>query len=342
MALGWDAQTERKQENCNKPKRRVQDTRLSRVIHFRYKYALMEFRHLRYFIAVAEELNFTRAAERLHIAQPPLSRQIQQLEEEIGVQLLTRNRRRVVLTSAGQTFLVDARKLITQAEAAVNNIRPQGDRASGTVRVGLAAGLGEKISPSFTTFARKFPHVDVQCNDILSSLQNEALRDRVIDIGFLRPPIDPRYLTSEYLFDQPFTVLVARANPLSRKKFLRISDLERETLLLHERRVSTGIYDRILEIYRKAHVNPIIVHTNTGPYEEAGTMLVARNKGIFLVGGVHTHRAFEHEVTTVPLKEPDAFFEVHVACRKGESSPSVLAFLETVRGRFKMARARRD
>ena len=296
----------------------------------------MEFRHLRYFIAVAEELNFTRAAERLHIAQPPLSRQIQQLEEEIGVQLFTRTRKSVVLTNAGQTFLLEARKLLSQAERALETIRPSKSRESGTVRVGIAAGLGEKIAAVFTDFGGRFPLISIQCNDILSSFQNEALRNRVIDVGFLRPPVDPRVLTSEHLFNEPILVLVSRSNPLSRRKTLRMADLEHETLLLHDRRVSTGIYDKVLEIYRNAHVNPAIVHTNTGPYEEAGTMLVARNKGIFLVGGAQTHRAFTGEVTTIPLNEKDAFFEVHVAWRRDETAWPVLSFLDAVRAHFKL------
>ena len=106
----------------------------------------MELRHLRYFIAVAEELNFTRAARRLHIAQPPLSRQIQQLEEEIGAQLLSRDRRRVALTEAGQTFLVEARRLILQAEHAIELVRPSRKAICGLVRVGIGAGLGKEVA----------------------------------------------------------------------------------------------------------------------------------------------------------------------------------------------------
>jgi DNA-binding transcriptional LysR family regulator len=298
----------------------------------------VEFRHLRYFIAVAEELNFTRAAERLHIAQPPLSRQIQQLEEEIGVQLFSRDRRHVLLTGAGETFLVEARKLVSDLERALDTVRPAKDRGAGVVHVALAAGVGEKIAPVFTEYSRRFPHVDVQCNDILSAFQNEALRDRTIDVGFLRPPADSEHLTSEYLFDEQIVVLLPRSSPLARRKSLRVADLAQETLLLHERRTSMGIYDKILEIYRKAGVSPTIVHTRTGPYEEAGTMLVAGGKGIFLVGGTQTHRAFRNDVTTVALSEPDAFFEVHMAWRKGEISTPVLRFIDTARAAFKSSR----
>jgi DNA-binding transcriptional LysR family regulator len=308
---------------------------------FRYKNAAMEFRHLRYFIAVAEELNFTRAAERLQIAQPALSRQIQQLEEEIRVPLFSRNRRQVVLTFAGETFLVEARKLVTEIERALDTVRPAAGCGAAAIRVALAAGVGEKIAPVFREFGIRFPLVDVQCNDILSTLQNEALRDRTIDVGFLRPPADSEHLTSEHLYSEPIMALMSKSNPLAKRKFLRIADLANEPLLLHERRTSTGIYDKILEIYRKASVNPKIVHTRTGPYEEAGTMLVAGGKGIFLVGGGQTHRAFNADVTTVQLSDPDAFFEVHVAWRTGEISLPVLMFIDTARSLFKSPREQR-
>src|SRR5688572_270123 len=175
----------------------------------------MEFRHLRYFIAVAEELNFTRAAERLHIAQPPLSRQIQQLEDEIGVQLLNRNRRKVMLTAEGETFLIEARKLVSDVEQALNMIRPSKQREAGQVRIGIAAGLGEKIAPVLSEYGRLYPRVEIQCNDVLSGFQNDALRERAIDVGFMRPPADSDHVVTEHLFDEPIVVLVARSIPLA-------------------------------------------------------------------------------------------------------------------------------
>src|ERR1700691_6333100 len=106
------------------------------------EYGPVELRHVRYFIAVAEYLNFSKAAEQLHIAQPPLSRQIRQLEEDLGVTLFLRSKRRVELTKAGQAFLEEARKLIVQAGHAAQAARHAQKGESGTVRVGVASGLG--------------------------------------------------------------------------------------------------------------------------------------------------------------------------------------------------------
>jgi DNA-binding transcriptional LysR family regulator len=294
----------------------------------------MEFRHVRYFITVAEELNFTRAAERLHIAQPPLSRQIQQLEEEIGTSLFARDRRRVQLTPAGQLFLQEARKLVAQLEHALAVVRSETRDHVGIVRVGIAASLGEKLARALAAHEKRFPLVEIAGKDIWSTLQNRALLERTIDVGFLRPPVDRR-LISEHLFYEPVRVLVARSNPLAKLKSVHVQQLAGETLLLPERHVSSGIYDKVLEIYRKTSPNPKIVHTQTGPYEEAGTMMVATGKGIFLVSGDGSHRAFSNQVRTVPLNDAGAAFEVRMAWRKGENAPAVLNFLKTIRQVFK-------
>jgi DNA-binding transcriptional LysR family regulator len=294
----------------------------------------MEFRHLRYFIAVAEELNFTRAAERLNVSQPPLSRQIRQLEEEVGVQLFARDHRGVFLTPAGEIFLREARLLIVHIEQALDAVRPQKQVEAGIVRVGVGAGLGPTMATIFLEHARKFPNVDLQCKDILSSHQNHALRNKIIDVGFLRPPVETVNLMSEFLFHEPMMVLLKRASPLARKKALRLRDIASETMLLQERHYSSGTYDKILEIFRAAAIDPTIVQTQTGAHEEAGTMLVAAGKGIFLIPASLAYRCVGKDVTAIPLAEPFAVFEVHMAWRRNERSPLVLNLLETVRANY--------
>src|SRR5499425_2936589 len=125
----------------------------------------VELRHIRYFLAVAEHLNFTKAAEQLHIAQPPLSRQIRQLEDDLGVVLLVRNKRRVELTKAGHVFLEQARKLIVQAGHATEAARHAQKGESGIVRIGLASGLGGMVSKVVLDHRKRFPTIDVECRD---------------------------------------------------------------------------------------------------------------------------------------------------------------------------------
>jgi DNA-binding transcriptional LysR family regulator len=295
----------------------------------------MELRLLGYFVAVAEELNFTRAAHRLHIAQPPLSRQIRQLEELIGVQLFARDRRSVTLTNAGKVLLREARIVLDQFQHAVDLTRRSRKTEPSIVRVGIAHGLGERVHPVLSVHSRRYPAVDVQCQDVFSTFQNEALRALRIDVGFLRPPVDIAHLKSRALFKERFMALLPKTSRLAKHKKVSVKQLVNETLLLHKRDVSSGVYDKVVELYREAGVVPRVVHTRTGPWEEAGTMLVASGKGIYIgVGGALSHPVFGSEVTTVPLREPGATIEVHMAWRKDEKSKLVFDFLNSVQEVF--------
>ena len=230
----------------------------------------MEFRHLRYFIAVSETLNFTKAAQRLHIAQPPLSRQIRQLEEEIGVSLFVRDRRRVELSDAGRVFLNEARNLIHQATNAIDAAHRAKKGEVGTVKIGIGLGLGENVNRALIEHSKRFPEVEIQVKDIPSSRQIEALRERRIDVGFLRPPIDLVNMVSEAIFDEPFLVLLSKSDPLSRRKKVRLQQLAHEPLLLHERETSVGVYEKVLELYRRAGVAPKIIQTPRPPQSQTG------------------------------------------------------------------------
>jgi DNA-binding transcriptional LysR family regulator len=295
----------------------------------------MELRLLRYFVAVAEELNFTRAAHRLHIAQPPLSRQIRQLEGLIGGQLFVRDRRRVTLTISGKVLLREARIVLSQYQYAVDLTRRARKAEPSIVRVGIAHGLGERVHPVVVAHYRRFPGVDVQCQDVFSTFQNEALRALRIDVGFLRPPVDTAHLESRPLFEERFMALVPKTSRLAKYKKVRIKQLSHETLLLHKRDVSSGVYDKVVDLYREAGVAPRVIHTRTGPWEEAGTMLVASGKGIYIgVGAVLSHPVFGSEVTTIPLSEPGATIAVHIAWRKDEKSKLISDFVDSVQEVF--------
>ena len=245
----------------------------------------MELRHLRYFVMVAEELNFTKAAKRLQVAQPALSRQIHDLEKEIGVQLFDRNSSRVFLTDAGRRFLNEVRVVLQHAAQAVEAARQVKAGAVGTIRLGIGKGLGDVVSRIINDYLRLFPGVEIDVKDIASGFQNEAFSGRKIDVGFMRPPVDDLQLASEPLFRERFSVVVRKASPLAKRKSLRLKDLSRESLLLIDRHISPGAYDKTLELYREAGITPKIVPTETMPYDEAGAILVDSGRGIYLAVG---------------------------------------------------------
>lgn len=297
----------------------------------------MELRQLRYFIAVAESLSFSRAAEELHITVPPLSRQIRQLEEEFDVQLFVRNRRRVILTDAGRLFLREAKMLEGQMTHFTDCLREAKLGDAGRVRIGIGFHLGERLSRAVAEHSTHYPLVDIQTSGIVSSRQNAALVEGKIDVGFLRPPVDRVHLKSELLFEERLLVLVNKASALAKRKSVRVKDLAGETILLQDRRVSAALHDKVLELFARAGVSPSIVPLPADPLpnDDVQRLLLAAHRGILIVADEAPARmSLGYAAAAVLLEEPDAKVEVHMAWRKGESSGAVLAFLDSVRRTF--------
>jgi DNA-binding transcriptional LysR family regulator len=295
------------------------------------QYATVELRHVRYFIAVAEYLSFRQAAAQLNIAQPPLSRQIRQLEEYLGVMLFIRNKRHVELTKAGQAFLQEARKLVVQAGHAAEAARHAQKGESGIARVGIASGLGGAVSKVVFEHRKRLPAIEIECRDIFSNFQNDALRKGEIDVGFLRPPVDQVNLDCELLFEEEFVVVLPKTHRLAKRKFLRLKDVADEPLMIFDRNLSSGLYDKILALFSRQGFTPRLTAIHVEAHEEAGAIMVASGKAIFLGAGAIVNRAVSGvDLAWLRLDEPEAKIEVYSAWRKGEQSPAVLAFLESV------------
>ena len=292
----------------------------------------MELRHLRYFITVAEEMSFTRASRKLHIAQPPLSRQIRKLEEDLGVMLLERNSRSMRLTNAGRILLEEGRGMLSQAAGIVERCRRAGTQASECVRVGFATGLGDSLQAALVQHLGSHPQAEVHYKNLLSSEHQAALREHQIDIGLLRPPVDDPSLEGELLYRERLVALVPKDHPIARLRSVTLQQLSEETILLHKRSVSTGIYDKVVALIREAGIRPKLVQTRTGPYEEAGTLLVASGKGIYIAGGYAiTHPGASREIRAIPIAGANAMIGIWMAWRKGEESSATIAFMQSMR-----------
>jgi len=293
----------------------------------------MELRQVRYFIAVAEHLSYSKAARELHISVSPLSRQIRQLEDEFGVRLFSRDRRRVELTDAGRMFLDEARALVHHSAQVSDRLRMARKGATGVVKVGVGLHLGDKVGSVAAEHAKLHPGVDIQCQAIFSTLQNQALRERKIDVGFMRPPIDPG-LSSELLYEERLIALVGKSNPLAKRKTLHIKDVASETLFLPERSVGSGLRDKILELYAKAGLIPRISPMTADPVSsnDVHKVLLAANKGIFILADeIGTRADSSHVAMAIPIEDPEARIGLYLAWRRGEGSSSVLAVLHTAR-----------
>lgn len=298
----------------------------------------MELRQLRYFIAVAERLSFSKAAQDLHVTVPPLSRQIRQLEEELDAQLFVRDRRHVALTDAGRALLREAKVLVDQTTHVSDCVRSTKLGISGLVRVGIGPGLGERVSRVLVEHSKHYPAVEMQCREMFSGLQNQALVEGETDVGFFRPFIDTSHLVSEVVFEEGFVVQVGRSSPLARRRTLRMKDLESETLLLPNRESCPGVYDKTLELYAEAGMSPNIVHVplNPAPNSDSQVVMVACRKGILVMPDEVSRRPGPGSaLIAVPLDEPSARIDVHMAWRKDEKSRAVFEFLDSARRVFR-------
>jgi DNA-binding transcriptional LysR family regulator len=189
----------------------------------------MELRHLRYFVAVAESLSFTKGAEKLHLAQPSLTRQIKDLEEELGVRLLDRTKQRVSLTRQGASFLVDAKRVLGLSAEIVESVRRLNDTPPAPLNIGYVANLFYDLLPvTLASFQRSYPTVPINLFDMSCGDQFRALADGKIDLGFvgLHEPIEERGLQFRSIASYETVVAVATSNPLAKKSVIKLKDLK--------------------------------------------------------------------------------------------------------------------
>lgn len=244
----------------------------------------MELRHFRYFVAVAEELHFTRAAQRLNIGQPPLSLQIKAIERELGVTLLKRTRRKVELTAAGALFLQEARLALLQASHAVDTVVRAAKGEIGTLRLSFvtSAPLASAFSGAIRSFRQAYPEVHLA----LKSRSSDAIMDEVllntIDVGFTRPAIQwaaPPSITAVPIFEDNLMVVLPVDHPLNRREGpIPIGDLRNENFVLRPRGSGTGFYEQVFNMCTEAGFVPNI---NQEAVEATTTLgLVAAGLGV--------------------------------------------------------------
>lgn len=220
----------------------------------------MNFRQLQYFVAVAEELHFGRAAERWQITQPALSKQIAVLEKSLGVQLLFRTKQKVELTHAGQIFLQQARQLICQKETAIQLTRRTGSGDIGQLSIGFTETATQTLLPTLLRdFLQHYPKVDIELVELATEAQVTALNQDVIDLAFLHPPIDQRGLQVYPILKESFAAVLPQQHPLVKCERIPFSALAYEPLIIHPRQEGPILYDAFLKACQAAGFQPKIV-----------------------------------------------------------------------------------
>jgi len=220
----------------------------------------MEVRELRYFVVVAEELNFTRAAHRLKIAQPPVSIQIKQLENELGVELFDRSRRAIRLTEPGRALLPEARRLLDQMEEIAAMVRRIGSGSVGRLTVGFIPSASHTaLPPLLRAFSGWAPEVELNLIEMNPDAIMQAITDNRIDVGLVYLPIDDPELQVSIVHSEPLVAVLPVDHPLASRRSISARELAQERFILPSRYGTAGLYSQVVDVCRQAGFEPMPV-----------------------------------------------------------------------------------
>lgn len=292
----------------------------------------MELRHLRYFVAVGEEQHYGRGAQRLRVAQPALSRQIQDLEEEIGFKLFDRLSRGVKLSTAGKLFLEEARRILQQVNDATRRAKRVASGQSGTLRVGFIESMSWHgvVPDSFREFRERHPDAELQIKPLSSLEQVQSVRSGQLDAGFLFTIANiDRELAQLDIALVNLVLAVPKGHPLAKSKALRLRDLSSASFIWFPRRESPLFYDRLMHAcFRGGLKSPRIVQE--GLNEATILSLVSCGLGIAFVSSATRWRCPE-SVTLVSVTDLKLPLPFALIWRKDNGSPLLAKFVADVR-----------
>ena len=241
----------------------------------------IELRHLRYFLAVAETLHFSKAAERLGMAQPPLSHQIKRLEEMVGHRLFDRTTRGVKLTLAGQLLADRARSTMDKIDDDLEQVRRLGRGEEGTLTVGFSGSvMFAELPAAIESYRRRYPKVELRLREMSTHAQIPALLDGTLDLAFMRDADPTAGIQTMTLFKEPYMAVLPKTHALAHKRSLRVDDLRREPFILFARRMGPLAFDRTIACCERSGFRPNIVQD--APQWPTLVRLVAAGLGVSL------------------------------------------------------------
>jgi DNA-binding transcriptional LysR family regulator len=294
---------------------------------------MFDFRQLRYFIAVAEELSFTRAAQRLHLSQPPLSQQIQALEQDLGIRLLDRDKRNVTLTPPGLLFLQQARKILAMAEETRTQVTEAAAGYSGHLKLAYTVSVSfhPAMPQTLLLLGKNAPNIRVWLSEMYTDPQFAALRAGQIDVGFVRDEPshedDVRALRLDVIDREPLLLALPAGHRLAGRESLELGEVAGEPFVIQPRELAATLYDRLVLLAAKSGFHPVV--KQQAQQLNGLIALVAAGIGMALVpASMKVVRLAG--VSYVPLADPDAYLLLAVASRLENPSPVVQQFLETV------------
>lgn len=288
----------------------------------------MELRYLKYFVAVAERQNFTRAAEELHVAQPAISQQIKSLEDELGVALLLRTKRSVKLTAAGMAFLSEAKEILAHAELSKQVARRAARGETGSLAIGCFSSAVSGFLPELIqTYRKKFPAVRVHLFELTPEQQVQAFARERIDVGFSRPlsaEIENDFV-QELIYRDRIMLAVPETHPLAKVKQARLEKFGREDFVMFKRSEAPELVAQMTQLCAQAGFIPQIV--SEPPMMQTVLMAVAACIGVALVPAC-VRRFCQPGVAFLPVHPASPAVDLVMTRPKGEVSPTVSAWLE--------------
>lgn len=288
----------------------------------------MDLRQLRYFVTVAEELSFSRAALRLHMSQPPLSHQIKALEEELGVLLLARNRREVRLTDAGRAFLRDSRTLLDQAQAATNRAKQAASGHLGVLRIGMATSAIDRVMPVFLARLNEaLGVVQVVMTDMGSDEQVRALAQDKLDLGFVHARVAARSLARLPVHVESFAIVLPAGHALAGREGLGLRDLAEEPMVTFSREHRSALFDMLVAACMNAGFSPRLVHVARHPMSML--QMVRHGLGVSVVPASYTVAAGP-DIAVHPLPEAEGRLQIDAVWRSDHRSELLQQVIEQV------------
>ncbi|MGQ4275092.1 LysR substrate-binding domain-containing protein [Terrihabitans sp. B22-R8] len=292
---------------------------------------MFELGQLRCFVAVAEELHFGRAAARLNITQPPLSRQIQLLEHVLEVRLFDRTSRSVMLTRAGQSFLPEARRLLRFAESAALAAKRTARGEAGTLNLGFTAASGYEFLPRLiTSVRRQAPDIDLVLREMVSAEQIEGLVSGRIDAGLIRSPFNRREFRSMCVVREPLLLALPAQHPLAKAERVRLADLDQQNFIAYSPYEARYFYNLVGAIFAAAEISPVYVQYVSQIHSVLG--LVKAGLGFALVPQAATNLGFDGVVLRDFENNETHIAELHLVWRPANTNPAITTLTELVLG----------
>ncbi len=289
----------------------------------------IELRHLRYFLMVAEELHFGRAAARLCIAQPPLSQQIQQLEKMLGFALFVRSSRSVQLTAAGQQLVDDVREVFATLDKAMHEAGRIANGETGRLRIGFVGTAAFSLLPeALRDFRERRPQVEVSLRELVSARQAQALREGRIHVGLARPGVTTPEIVCEAVLSEPLMAALPATHPLAKRVSIALIELQSEPFVLFPRLPRPSYGDYLLGVCAVAGFRPNVVQETAEIHTAIG--LTAGGIGVTLLPA-SASALTRPDVAFVPLSAPTPITELCLMYRADAMNPALEAFLNSVR-----------